>query len=844
MGKKIKSKQRLDKFYHFAKEQGYRSRAAFKLIQLNRKYSFLQNANILIDLCAAPGGWLQVADQFMPISSIKLGFDLDPIKPIPHCKTFVEDITKPGCLNIIKREIHGQKADIVLHDGAPNVGANWSKDAYSQSELVLQALKLATQVLKQGGTFVTKVFRSNDYNSLIWVFNKFFEKVEATKPEASRLTSAEIFVVCNRYLAPNYIDPNLFDAKCVFKDTEAENLLENRYREITSLGKLLEKRKWRGGYEDDVPQNMFKKCTLGEFLSRENPFPVFMEFNQIEITPEDREKYISLGKLPEDFEENLKDLKVLGKRELGGILKWRGKVLQAIRKKERKERGIVEEEKEQEEPEEEIKSEEELEEKIHKAEHEEIQKQRKLKEKKEKQYVKYAKNYGETIENAEVFEEENDDDELFDIFKHKKVLKKVGYINPEEEEDEANKKQRFQQRTKPAGLKDMEMNIEDYYESKVQKQNKKATKAVSASESKKAPARHKLGSTEQFSLEEEENHENMVKNGENIDSQAKSTAISKLLKKKWFDKPLFQDLLEPSANYFKNPLKDNETGEKDINDSEGEDEPKKQPAKPKKKPDFDDMDSEEEADKYQIKVPVSEMEKRRRKLKRQRQKDQKKEKKGGLNDNDFEVVETSEHRLEDYDIDTAAETLALAKKMLRKKDRETIIDSTYSKYAFEDQDEAPKWFREDELTHNHLILPITKEEFQAEKDRLMAVNSKTPKKIMEAKIRNYKRAAKKMKRTKQKAEVIFEQEGVSEGMKVRQIKKLYKKEAAGLEKKKKYVVGKRNQAGPGKNSRSMKFVDKRLRKDKRRDKDKDRKGVSKKIKKVRGNKKFNRRKRK
>ena len=118
-------------------------------------------------------------------------------------------------------------------------------------------------MLRKGGSFVTKVFRSKDYNSLLYVFNQLFNKVEATKPQASRTQSAEMFVVCQGYKDPDNIDPKLLDPKYALEEVENE---QDGNNQVSSLKKLLEKKVNRSGYKENVGGALYQETDLFEFL--------------------------------------------------------------------------------------------------------------------------------------------------------------------------------------------------------------------------------------------------------------------------------------------------------------------------------------------------------------------------------------------------------------------------------------------------------------------------------------------------------------------------------------------------------------------------------------------------
>ncbi|NXG17232.1 SPB1 protein, partial [Grallaria varia] len=789
MGKKSKlGKSRRDKFYHLAKETGFRSRSSFKLLQLNRKFQFLQKARALLDLCAAPGGWLQVASKFMPVSSLIIGVDLVPIKPIPNVVTLQEDITTEKCRQALRKELQTWKVDVVLNDGAPNVGASWVHDAYSQANLTLMALKLACEFLCKGGWFITKVFRSRDYQPLLWIFQQFFQKVQATKPQASRNESAEIFVVCQGYQAPDKIDSKFFDPKYAFKEVEVQT---------KSVSELVSKKKPKAEGYADGDTTLYHRFTLMDFLKAPNPVDFLSKANEITLGDGELENHSSTT---EELRQCCQDIRVLGRKELRALLNWRTKLRRFLAKKlkeQAKELDINLSSGEEEEGREEEKQEKKM---APKATADEVEKEEeevelalaemKAKElaelkRKKKKILKEQRKQRERVELKMdlpgVSIADDGDTSMFSLrsihrtplldelsrgdMASADALLEIGpgdddiYISDQEEGDDVSLAS--------------DLDPEELLE--IEARQRKLERERREQGGKRAKFKQKK---EEEEGEEEENPL-LVPLEEKSVLEERQTSL-------WFGKDAFagieddadEDLELGQAQMLAEKQRESQ---KDKTTKKGQ--KKKEPPQeeapadppPATEPapstdgaqDEQSSDDDSSSDDERPLTPVG-------------------RKRGRVEPCGFEVVpiENPVKRARVLD----AEGLALGSVIATsKKARRDLIDDSFNRYSYnEDEGELPEWFTEEEKQHRRKQVPVDRQTVEAYRQRWREINARPIKKVAEAKARKKRRMLKKMEQMKKKAEAVVSTVDISEREKVAQLRRIYKK--AGLAKEKRQVT--------------------------------------------------------
>ncbi|KAF3775539.1 AdoMet-dependent rRNA methyltransferase [Nymphaea thermarum] len=786
---KAKGKHRLDKYYYQAKELGYRSRAAFKIVQLDAKFRFLSSARSLLDLCAAPGSWMQVAVKHMPVGSFVLGVDLFPIKPMRGAISIEADITTSKCRSEIRKRLSesGRNMfDVVLHDGSPNVGGAWAQEATSQAALVVDAVKLAVDFLAPKGTFVTKVFRSQDYNAILYCMKQLFEKVEVTKPDASRSSSAEIYVIGLKYKAPAKIDPRLLDMKYLF-----QGALE-RPKVVDVLRGTKQKRN-REGYEDG-DTTLRKVCLASDFVWSETPLEILGSVTSISFDDSACAPIKDHDLTTEEIKVLCDDLRVLGKHDFKQLLKWRMNVRKALSPK----KEIVPKPADGNDGnklDDDDRMLNEMEELTRIMERKKKRAKKLLVKRRAK--VKARKATGIQLDDIA---DDYTDMELFSLssIKGKKGLQAVDSTDVDVEVGDRRESESEDDHAAPdndhsSSDLDSEQERERYdkmlegcldqlYDSFVSKTEGKAKKrrrrrealASSNDELWKA-GEDNVGTDDDFDQEDEDGEANPLM----VPLYEEPKPIQEEITEQWFSQDVFSTV--PKENHTSDESED-ELGDK-------------MPLGP---PAIEKLDAPDAPPLIQPDPVGSKV----------------------VQEDDFEIVpaersDSSDDSSSDdesgYDTDSKAEILAYAKKMLRKKQREQILDDAYGRYMFDDEG-LPSWFVEEEKKHCQPIKPVTKEEIAAMKARFREIDARPSKKVAEAKARKKKAAMRQLEKARRKASSISDQTDIPERSKRKMIDKLYKT-AMPKKPEKKYVVAKKGvQVKSGKGTV---VVDRRMKKDKR-----------------------------
>src|SRR5215510_12218324 len=191
-----------DSYFRKAKQEGYRSRAAYKLLELQQRFHLMRPGDVVLDLGAAPGGWLQVAAKFVGESGKVIGIDLQPIETLrkPNIIFLLGDITSPEISKKLQERVNG-RVDRVLSDLAPRLSGIRDADAARCLELNRTALTVANTLLRRGGSFLVKSFVNQELHNFTLEVKKHFRSVQRTRPEATRQGSSEFYFIAKDFQA-------------------------------------------------------------------------------------------------------------------------------------------------------------------------------------------------------------------------------------------------------------------------------------------------------------------------------------------------------------------------------------------------------------------------------------------------------------------------------------------------------------------------------------------------------------------------------------------------------------------------------------------------------------------
>src|SRR5262245_18452778 len=191
-----------DSYYKKAKQEGYRSRAAYKLLELQQRFHLIRPGDVVLDLGAAPGGWLQVAVKFVGESGKVIGIDLQPIETLrkPNIIFLQGDITSPEIWGKLRELVNG-RVDCVLSDLAPRLSGIRDADDARCLELNRTALTVASAMLRHGGSFLVKIFANQELPNFTLEVKKHFHSVQRTRPAATRQGSSEFYFIAKDFQA-------------------------------------------------------------------------------------------------------------------------------------------------------------------------------------------------------------------------------------------------------------------------------------------------------------------------------------------------------------------------------------------------------------------------------------------------------------------------------------------------------------------------------------------------------------------------------------------------------------------------------------------------------------------